>query len=78
MVERAIPNCSAIVSTGTSRVRSSARIVFKSFGLGFFGLYSAITQSRQRGRQQIFVMQATQHRSDAHAEALADPMAGKW
>jgi hypothetical protein len=39
-------------------------------------LCSAITRSRQRGRRQIFVMQAAQHRSDAHREALADPMAG--
>ena len=37
---------------------------------------SAITRSRQRGRQQIFVMQATQHRSGAYPEAPADPMAG--
>ena len=40
------------------------------------GLCSAITRSRQNGRRQIFVMQAAQHRSDAHREALADPMAG--
>jgi hypothetical protein len=39
-------------------------------------LCSAITRSRRRGHQQIFVMQATQHRSDAHADTLADPMAG--
>ena len=39
-------------------------------------LCSAITRSRPRGRQQILVMQPTQHRSGAHAEALADPMAG--
>jgi len=37
---------------------------------------SAITRSRQRGRQQIFVMQATQQRSGAHPEGLADSMAG--
>jgi hypothetical protein len=43
-----------------------------SYGL----LYSAITRSRRRGRQPIFVMQAAQHRSGAHSEALADPMAG--
>ena len=41
------------------------------------GLCSAITRSRERGRQQIFVMQATQQRSGAHPEALADPMAGE-
>jgi len=41
-------------------------------------LCSAITRSRRRGRRQIFVMQAVQHRSDAHAEALADSMAGWW
>jgi len=33
-------------------------------------LCSAITRSHQCGRQQIFVMQATQHRSGAHPEAL--------
>jgi transposase len=37
-------------------------------------LWSALTRSR--GRPQIFVMQAAQHRSGAHAEALAEPMAG--
>jgi hypothetical protein len=26
----------------------------------------------------MFVMQATQHRSGAHREALADPTAGEW
>jgi len=26
----------------------------------------------------MFVMQATQHRSGAHPEALADPTAGSW
>jgi hypothetical protein len=26
----------------------------------------------------MFVMQATQHRSGAHPEALADPTAGEW
>ena len=36
----------------------------------------AITRSRERGHQHIFVMQTAQHRSGAHAEALADPMAG--
>jgi hypothetical protein len=35
-------------------------------------------RSRPRGRQPIFVMQTAQHRSGAHAEALADPMAGEW
>ena len=39
-------------------------------------LCSAITRSRQRGRQPIFVMQATQQPSGAHPEALADPMPG--
>jgi len=29
------------------------------------------------GRPQIFVMRATQRRSDAHAETLADSIAGK-
>ena len=41
-------------------------------------LCSAITRSRQRGHQTIFVMQPTQHRSGAHREALADPRAGHW
>ena len=39
-------------------------------------LCSAITRSRPRGRQPISVMQTAQHRSGAHAEALADSMAG--
>jgi len=39
---------------------------------------SAITRSRRRGHQQILVRRATRQRSDAHAEALADPMAGQW
>jgi hypothetical protein len=43
---------------------------------GNYLLCSAITRSCQRGRQQIFVMQAAQHRSGAHREALADPMGG--
>ena len=41
-----------------------------------FRVCSAITRSRHRGRQQIVVMQATQHRSGAHPEGLADAMAG--
>lgn len=40
------------------------------------GLCSANTRSGRCGHQQIFVMQATQQRSGAHHEALADPMAG--
>jgi hypothetical protein len=39
-------------------------------------LCSAITRSSQRRHQQIFVVQAAQHRSGAHPEALADSMAG--
>jgi hypothetical protein len=38
----------------------------------------AAPSSRRRGRRQILVMQATQHRSDAQPEALADPMTGWW
>jgi len=38
-------------------------------------LRSAITRSRQRRHQRIFVMQAAQYRSGAHLEALAEPMA---
>jgi len=41
-------------------------------------LCSAFIRSRQRGRQLILVMQATQHRSGVHPEALSDPMAGEW
>jgi hypothetical protein len=41
-----------------------------------FALCSANTRSGHCGRQQVFVMQATQQRSDAQHEALADPMAG--
>jgi len=44
--------------------------------LGLDRLCSAITRSRQRGRWQIFVMQAARHRSGANLEVLADPMAG--
>jgi transposase-like protein len=43
---------------------------------GMSAVCSAITRSRRR--QQIFVMQAAQHRSGAHREALADPMADRW
>jgi len=41
-------------------------------------LCSAITRSRRRGHQQIFMMQATQYRFDVRPEALVDPMAGYW
>ena len=40
-------------------------------------LCSANTPSGHCGRQRVLVMQATQQRSGAHHEALADPMAGQ-
>jgi len=41
-------------------------------------LCSAITRSRRRGRRQIFVMQATQHRSGAHPEGYCQINSRAW
>jgi hypothetical protein len=44
----------------------------------FTPVCSAIARSRRRGRRPMFVTRATQHRSGAHPEGLADSTAGWW
>jgi len=78
------PNGSAIQNRGTSdrtwaTSTAAAREIAHSRLIASLDpepLCYAITRSRERGHQHIFVMQTAQHRSGAHAEALADPMAG--
>jgi hypothetical protein len=77
------PNGSAIQNRGTSdrtwaTSTAAAREIAHSRLIASLDpepLCYAITRSRERGHQHIFVMQTTQHRSGAHPEALADPMA---
>jgi len=65
---------------GTMALSGAGLVIMEATGVEAVGrisaqLCSAITRSRRRGRQQILVMQAAQHRSGAHPEALGDSMA---
>ena len=46
-------------------------MIFAGFVLRNYSI--APTRARQ-----MFVMQATRHRSDAHPEGLVDPTTGRW